>query len=110
MYPDDAPVYSVHWDNAEIESKYSEYVNIMPDTGIITISPASGVTLPEATSLEQVQFIARVTTSRIVMQSTSIFYFNSNPDYADTESSDVTLALTDLNSISYFAAWSTNIK
>jgi|TARA_R110000796_G_scaffold228176_2_gene345153 hypothetical protein len=110
LYPDDAPVYSVHWDNAEIESKYSEYVNIMPDTGIITISPASGVTLPEATSLEQVQFIARVTTSRIVMQSTSIFYFNSNPDYADTESSDVTLALTDLNSISYFAAWSTNIK
>jgi hypothetical protein len=100
----------VHWDNAEIESKYSEYVNIMPATGIITIRPATDVTLPEGTSLEQVQFTARITTSRIVMESTSIFYFNSNPDYADTQSSDVTLALTDINSISFFVNWGGSIK
>ena len=110
LYPDDAPVYTVHWDNAEIEAKYSEYVNVMPETGIMTIRPAAGVTLPEATSLEQVQFTARITTSRIVMESTAIFYFNSNPDYADTQSSDVTLALTDINSISFFVNWGGSIK
>lgn len=110
LYPDDAPVYSLVWDDADIEAKYGKYVVINPATGVVTISPAVDVTLPEATSLEQVDFKARATTSRVTMDTTKLFYFNANPDYADTQNSDVTLALTDLNSISFFAYWSSSIK
>jgi len=44
------------------------------------------------------------------MDSPTLFYFNANPDYADTQNSDVTLALTDINSISFFTFWAGGLK
>jgi hypothetical protein len=93
-----------------MEAKYGSYISIDSASSRLTIAPATGVTLPEATELEQVSFSARVSTSRVVMDTTTLFYFNANPDYADTQNSDVTLALTDLNSISFFTYWSSSIK
>ena len=110
LYPDDTPVYSLVWDDADMEAKYGSYISIDSASSRLTIAPATGVTLPEATELEQVSFSARVSTSRVVMDTTTLFYFNANPDYADTQNSDVTLALTDLNSISFFTYWSSSIK
>jgi len=105
MFADDTPVYSLVWNDADIETKYSPYVTIDSNTGEITIRPASGVTLDEATKLEQVEFVGRVATTRVTMDTNTIFYFNGNADYLDTQNSDVTLALTDLNTISFFTAW-----
>ena len=110
LYPDDAPVYSLLWEDADLETRYGKYVVIDSATGIVTVSPAVDVTLSEATNLEQVDFKARATTSRVTMETIKLFYFNANPDYADTQNSDVTLALTDLNSISFFTYWSSTIK
>ena len=110
LYPDDVPVYSITWSDSAIEAKYSPYVTVDSATGIVTISPASGLVLPEGTPLEQVEFTGKVSTSKITMTTSTLLYFNANIDYKDTQNSDITLALTDVNSISFFAYWSSNIK
>ena len=110
LYPDDVPVYSITWSDSAIEAKYSPYVTVDSATGIVTISPATGLVLPEGTPLEQVEFAGKVSTSKITMTTSTLLYFNANIDYKDTQNSDITLALTDINSISFFIAWSTAIK
>jgi hypothetical protein len=96
--------------DSAIEAKYSPYVAIDSATGTITISQATGVTLADDVKLENVEFVGVGTTSRVVVESNTIFYFNPNPDFDDSLNSDVTLALTDINSISFFAYWSTPLK
>jgi hypothetical protein len=110
LFPDDVVVYSINWIDPAIEAKYSPYVVIDSATGVITVSQATGVTLADDVSLESVDFIGIATTNRITISTNTIFYFNPNPAYSDSLSSDVTLALTDVNSISFFAVWSTSLK
>lgn len=110
LYPDDVITFSIEFVDPAIEAKYSPYVICDPETGTITINPATGVTLAEEIKLEMVEFIGKGSTPRVTVVSNTIFYFNSNPDYADTLNSDVTLALTDINSISFFSYWSQSIK
>ena len=110
LFPDDAPVYSITWIDPAIEAKYSPYVAINSATGIITVSQATGVTLADDVKLESVDFVGVATTSRVTLETNTIFYFNPNPTYDDSLNSDVTLALTDINSISFFAYWSTPLK
>ena len=110
LYPDDVPVYSIRWIDSAIEAKYSPYVVLDSATGIITISQATGVTFADDVKLESVDFVGVSTTSRVVIESNTIFYFNPNPDFDDSLNSDVTLALTDINSISFFAYWKFNLK
>jgi hypothetical protein len=57
-----------------------------------------------------IEFVAVATTSRARMTGTTMFYFQTNPLYAETKESDITLALTETNSISFYAAWSASIK
>ena len=110
LYPDDVPVYSIRWIDSAIEAKYSPYVVLDSATGIITISQATGVTFADDVKLESVDFVGVSTTSRVVIESNTIFYFNPNPDFDDSLNSDVTLALTDINSISFFAYWKFSLK
>ena len=110
VFPDDVPVYSIKWLDSSIEAKYSPYVKIDSATGIITISQATGVTLADDVKLEAVNFVGVGTTSRVTVASNTLFYFNPNPAYNDSLNADVTLALTDVNSISFFAYWTTPLK
>jgi len=110
LFPDDAPVYSITWIDPAIEAKYSPYVAINSATGIITVSQATGVTLADDVKLESVDFVGVATTSRVTLETNTIFYFNPNPTYDDSLNSDVTLALTDVNSISFFFYWGDSIK
>ena len=110
VYPDDLFVYSLSFLNPDIEAKYGEYVSIDSATGIITVSPATGVTLPSETKLEMVEFTGRAASSRVTIDTNTIFYFNSNPDHTDTLNADVSLALSDVNSISFFAYWGLLLK
>jgi hypothetical protein len=110
LYPNDEIVYSIKFVKPEIEEKYSEYVNCDPVTGLVTIKPAEGVVLPDEVKLEMVEFIVIAVTPKVKIETNTIFYFNNNPLYADTLNSDVTLALSDVNSISFFAAWFSYLK
>jgi hypothetical protein len=89
--------------DSAIETKYSPYVTVDSTTGVVTVSQATGVTFADDVKLESVEFVGIGTTSRVTVETNTIFYFNPNPDFDDTLNSDVTLALTDVNSISFFA-------
>jgi len=110
LYPADSVTYSVRFVKPEVEEKYKEYVVCDPATGEVTIKPAEGVVLPDEVKLEMVEFIGVATTPKVTIETNTIFYFNNNPIHAETLNSDVTLALTDVNSISFFATWGSPIK
>jgi hypothetical protein len=55
-------------------------------------------------------FLGIAENSKVKMTTNTIFFFVTNPLYLDTLQSDVTLALTDINSISFFATWTNPIK
>ena len=65
-----------------------------------------------------VEFVGHGETSKVKLTTNNIFYFHTNEwgdgaarnDENSTLSSDVTLALTDINSISFFAYWNRLIK
>ena len=84
LFPDDTVAYSIRWIDSAIEAKYSPYVVLDSATGIITISQATGVTFADDVKLESVDFVGVSTTSRVVIESNTIFYFNPNPDFDNT--------------------------
>lgn len=109
LYPDDTVSYSVEWVDPAQDPIYGPFVEIDSATGIITIKKPT-VALPEETKLVMVKFVGVATTSRIKVKTNTIFFFYNNPMYQDTLDSDITLALTDVNSISFFGTWNTPIK
>ena len=118
LYPEDKPSYSFKFVDPAIEAKYAPYMSIDSETGIISITTAKEVVLPEDTKLEMVEFVGHGETSKVKLSTNTTFYFHTNEwgdgaarsDENSTLSSDVTLALTDINSISFFAYWARNIK
>lgn len=106
-YPDDAITYSVELLPDSIE--YAPFISCDPVTGTVTINKPN-LPLPEETRLKMVSFIGIAESPRVKMTTNTIFFFVSNPLYADTLDSDITLALTDINSISFFQFWGTIIK
>jgi hypothetical protein len=109
LYPDDTVSYSVEWVDPAQDPIYGPFVEIDSATGIITIKKPT-VALPEETKLVMVKFVGVATTSRIKVKTNTIFFFYNNPMYQDTLDSDITLALTDVNSISFFGTWNSPIK
>ena len=114
MYPEDKPSFSISFVDSDIEAKYSKYINVDSATGLVSIKTAQGVVLPADTKLEMVEFIGTGETSRIKINTNTMFYFHSNSwndeNASEELSQDVTLALTDVNSISFFAFWARFIK
>ncbi len=106
-YPNDTITYSVELLPDSIE--YAPFISCDPVTGVVTINKPN-LPLPEETRLKMVNFIGIAETPKVKMTTNTIFFFVSNPLYADTLESDVTLALTDVNSISFFFSWGTIIK
>ena len=107
VYPDDKIKYSIELLSDSID--YAPFFSCDEDTGIVTITKPD-VDLPEETRLKMVNFVGIAENSKVKMTTNTIFFFVSNPLYQDTLQSDVTLALTDINSISFFATWGTPLK
>jgi hypothetical protein len=57
-----------------------------------------------------ISFVGIATTPKIKVKTNTIFFFYNNPLYQDTLQSDITLALTDVNSISFFGTWNNPLK
>jgi hypothetical protein len=106
-YPNDTLTFSVEMLPDSVD--YAQFVTCDPVTGLVTIEKPN-LPLPKETRLKMVNFIGVAESSRVRMTSNTIFFFVSNPLYADTLQSDVTLALTDINSISFFATWTNSLK
>lgn len=102
-------VYSIKWSDPQLETDYSPFVTCNPVTGVITIAKPT-VALPESTKLKMVEFKIQASNSIITATTPNLFFFHTNSQYADTAQQDITLALTDTNSISFMATWYNSIK
>jgi hypothetical protein len=109
IYPDDPIVYSIEWADPAQEEIYGSFVNLDPVTGVVVIDKPT-VALPEETKLVMISFVGIASTPKIKVKTNTIFFFYNNPMYQDTLQSDVTLALTDVNSISFFGTWNNPLK
>jgi len=108
-FPDDTYTYGIKFLDPEIEQKYGQFITINPVTGLGSIAKPT-ISLPEETKLEMVQFVGTLQSNRIFVETNIMFFFNTNPLYKDTLQSDITLALTDTNSISFYGTWTAAIK
>jgi hypothetical protein len=111
IFPDEAITWTLVWLDPALEAKYSSFVALDSTTGELTIQEPTTVILDENTKLEMVNFKAVASSDKMSVTTPNIFFFHINPTYKSTvEQSDITLALTDTNSISFFAAWMFSIK
>lgn len=104
LFSDEAMVFSVRFLDPAIEAAYAEFFTVNPQTGVVTITKPTNE-LPEETKLKMVDFRGVASSSRTVVETNTIFFFHTNPLYKDTMQSDITLALADTNSISFYGVW-----
>ena len=109
VIPNDPLAYSIQWDDPALETDYSQFVTINPVTGVFTIAKPT-TSLPAETKLKMVEFKVVGTNSVAKLVSPTLFFFQLNTLYSSTKESDITLALTDTNSISFYAQWYLVIK
>jgi len=92
----------------ESQSKYLPFIT-MKDNGECDIKYPR-FDMPEETKLVMVQFVIEAETSVMKLTSPVIFFYDTNYNYKTTAESDITLALTNVNSISFYLAWGSSIK
>ncbi len=109
LYPTDTFVYSIEFADPAQGVLYGPFFNINPVTGVLTISQPN-VPMEDSESLRMVTFIGAAKSSRVTVKTNNLFIFVANPLYSDTLTTDITLALTETNSISFYAAWGILIK
>lgn len=106
-FPQDTFTYSVEVAPDSID--YAPFIQCDPLTGVVTINKPD-LELPEEVRLKMVNFIGIAESNKVKLTTNTIFFFVNNPLYKETLESDITLALTDVNSVSYFAFWGLNLK
>ena len=109
LFPDDVFTYSIEFDDPQLEADYSSFIHVNPVTGVMMIDHPT-VPLAEEEKLRMVTFRGVAQNSRVKMSTNNLFFFATNPNYADTMTTDITLALTETNSISFYITWNAVIK
>ena len=104
VFPSQTFSYEITFLDPIIGQQYSPFINLDAVTGEITIQPPD-VLLPEETKLKMVEFRIQAKNNSILIESQTIFVFHANPLYEGTLDSDVLLALTETNSISFYTFW-----
>lgn len=102
-------VYGIEYPDPQIEAEYSSFISVNPVTGVLTIYKPN-VPLPDETRLKMIEFVGTLSSPLMKMTTHKLFFFYNNPLYKDTLESDITLALTDTNSISFYITWTFNLK
>jgi hypothetical protein len=102
LYPDNPIVYS--YEIASDSTDYSKFFTIDSISGLIKIDKPD-LPMLETEKLKMVTFKGTAKNSVLTLTSNDIFFFVSNPLYKDSLQSDISLALTNVNSISYFGSW-----
>jgi hypothetical protein len=109
IFPDDHIQFSVEFDDPLIEAEYGPFFEVDATTGLITITKPT-VALPEETKLKMIEFVGVATSNKLRMTTNTIFFFYTNPLYKETIQTDITLALTETNSVSFYNVWYKFIK
>lgn len=109
LMPDLPITYELKFLNLEDEKIYKPFINLDSVTAMLTITKPS-VTFPESVKLKMIEFNVIATNGQITGESGVVFFIDTNPLYKDTIKGDITLALTETNSISFYSFWYTAIK
>jgi hypothetical protein len=96
--------YSIEFLDPAIEALYSKYFSVNATTGQVTIASPTESWQPEE-KLRMVEFKGKASSSTTNMETNTLFFFDSNPTFHGTLDNDITLALTETNSISFYACW-----
>lgn len=105
LFPDSNFSYSIELEQDSLD--YDSFISCDPNTGVVTIQPPVDSVFEEGEHLKMVKFVGKATSDQANMETNTIFFFDIDPEYkktADVES-DITLALTEVNSISFFNTW-----
>lgn len=102
VFPDDPFTYSVVIDSDSLA--YEPFISCNSETGLFTIQKPTLEFEPDV-KLKMVKFIGVAENDKIKMTTYTIFFFDVNPDYESDIESDITIALTEVDSISFFQFW-----
>lgn len=106
MYSDldeiEDPVYFIEFD--ENFKEYEQFLELDKDTGVVTINKPD-LPLPEETKMKMVEFTVGIKNDFLRIESFKVFFFHTNPLYEETLESDITLALSEINSVSFMGVW-----
>lgn len=103
LFKDQVLNWSIEFDDPALEALYKPFINCAPN-GILTIDNPK-VPLDESTKLQMVSFRGVVSSSQMKAQSNHLFFFNINPNFAESINSDITQALSQMNAITYSGTW-----
>jgi len=106
LVPGETFEYSVQWDDPAMAAKYGQFVDINNSTGILTVTRPTGIELDADVKMEYVMFRGTLQSNSVNIVSHKIFFLYVNPNL-DVNRADVTAALTDINSISFYNTWGT---
>lgn len=110
LLPDFSLKYSVDFVDPAQKALYEKYVSVDQTTGILTITNPVDVILPETEKLVMVQLKITFSSQYTSLEAPSLFFFHTNPLFKDTMQSDISLALTNTNSVSFYGIWYFVIK
>lgn len=102
VFPNDPFTYSVVIDPDSLA--YEPFISCNSETGLFTIQKPT-VEFESDVKLKMVKFIGVAENDKIKMTTNTIFFFDINPDYESDIESDITIALTEIDSISFFQFW-----
>jgi len=103
----EVPVLHLKFKNTEIEEKYKPFITTVENQlGMVEITYPR-FEMPEETKLVMVEFTIVAEFSNISMETPTLFFYDTNYNYHTTIQGDITLALTETNSVSFYAGWST---
>ena len=109
LFPDDAFTYSIKFADPAQGLLYGPFFVVNPVTGVLTITQPV-VQMDAAETLRMVTVVGVAQSSRVTIKTNNLFIFVANPLHSHTLTSDITLALTETNSISFYAKWNLQIK
>ena len=100
--PNLAWTYSVEFENAADEAIYLPYISL---SGFDVTVNKPAVSLTNGDKIKMVRFRIHGESSLLTVNSPWMFFFHVDPDSTEDLTSDITLALTNINSTSFFASW-----
>lgn len=102
VFPDEVFTYSVELDPGCLE--YAPFISCNSETGVFTIDRPT-IEFDSDVKLKMVKFVGVAESDKVKMTTNTIFFFDVNPSYDGDLESDITLALTDVDSISFYQFW-----
>jgi subtilisin family serine protease len=97
--------FSIVWEDPALEADYASFVVIDSTNGALTITKPT-VALDPSVNLQLVRFKVNIATNSVSLTSNGLIFFYANPSFTGDVSTELASALEDLNSQSFFAAWS----